>query len=60
MDSTNRQASLLDQFRKQGYFVLQDIFSSDVVAGARGALNRLVDCHAEQLMRSGAIESLLP
>ena len=60
MDSTNRQASLLDQFRKQGYFVLRDVFSSDVVAGARGALNRLVDRHAKQLVGSGAIENLLP
>ena len=46
MDSLTEQALRLDQFHKQGYFILREVFAPDVLTGARSALNRLVDCLA--------------
>ena len=59
MDSLTEQALRLDQFHKQGYFILRGVFAPDVLTGARNALNRLVDCQAQELVVAGRVESTL-
>ena len=59
MDSLTEQALRLDQFHKQGYFILRGVFAPDVLTGARSALNRLVDCLAQELVVAGRVESTL-
>ena len=57
MDPLPQQTKLLDQFHKRGYFILREVFTDDVLAGARSALNRLVDRHAQELVAAGLVES---
>ena len=46
---------LLGQFDDRGYVILNGLFSPPMIERARAALNGLVDAHADQLVKAGAI-----
>lgn len=45
----------MNQFEDQGYVILKGVFEPEVVRGARAAMERLVDQHAEKLFAAGRI-----
>lgn len=48
-----------EQFDAQGYVILKDFLSADIIAQARTTLNQLVDQRAERQLAAGKIDSLL-
>jgi len=56
MKTTSKE---IHDFQEQGYVILRGVLEPDVIAGAQGEMEKIVDQHAAKLLATGKINDLM-